>query len=102
MGVPLRNIPAELVDSCRKITRLVGVPVAKMRTETTIRTAVLAAVQPGEDVSVGVVLGRLGAAGVVANRGTVSNELSRWVHKGMLERPARGRYRLATDLSEES
>lgn len=63
---------------------------------TTIREAVLAAVQPGEEVSARVVLGRLEAAGVVANRDTVSNELSRYTNEGMLERPARGTYRLRT------
>jgi len=62
----------------------------------TIRQAVLDAVQPGEDVSVKVVIERLEAAGVTANPDTVSNELSRWTRDGVLERPSRGRYRLTS------
>lgn len=61
-----------------------------------IRDAVLAAVQPDEEVSAGVIFGRLKAEGVVTNRDTVSNELSRWTHEGILERPVRGTYRLRT------
>lgn len=61
---------------------------------TTVRDAVLAAIQPGEEVSVGVVVERLETVGVSANRDTVSNELSRWTHEGKLERPERGKYRL--------
>jgi len=135
MGVPLQ-IPAELVDSCRKIARLAEAPVGKASIQErtlapragelpepppngefsparaaelaqrfadvrhqvpprpTVRVAVLSVVQPGEEVSAGVVVERLKNLGVTTNPDTVSNELSRWTHEGVLERPSRGKYRL--------
>lgn len=59
-----------------------------------IRDAVLTVIQPGEDVTVGVVADRLKVMGISANRNTVSNELGRWAKEGKLERPARGIYRV--------
>jgi hypothetical protein len=59
-----------------------------------IRDAVLATIQPGEDVTVKDVADRLEAVGVKANRNTVSNELGRWAQEGKLERPERGIYRV--------
>jgi len=59
-----------------------------------IRDAVLTVIQPGEDVTVGVVADRLNVMGVNANRNSVSNELGRWAQEGKLERPARGIYRV--------
>jgi len=61
---------------------------------TTVRVAVLSVVQPGEEVSAGVVVERLKNLGVTTNPDTVSNELSRWTPEGVLERPSRGKYRL--------
>lgn len=117
MGAPV-HIPAELADSCRKMVRLAEAgeadpldrpsdAVARSsqgplpsdtpgRHPSRIRDAVLAVIQPGEDVTVKVVADRLEAAGVAANRNTVSNELSEWTRQGKLERPERGTYRLDT------
>lgn len=61
-----------------------------------IRDAVLAVIQPGEEVTAGIIADRLETADIKVNRDTVSNELSRWTHEGLLERPARGTYRLHT------
>lgn len=68
----------------------------------TIRQAVIAVIHPGEEVSVKAVIERLKVAGVTANPDTVSNELSRRTAEGVLERPARGMYRLASpDLTRD-
>jgi hypothetical protein len=69
----------------------------------TIRDTILTVIQPGEEVSAGVVLERLTEAGFVTNRDTVSNELSRWAHEGKLERPVRGTYRavIVTDPARD-
>lgn len=60
----------------------------------TLRDAILTVIQPGETVTVGDVVSRLEAAGIAANPDTVSNELSRRTREGVLERPARGTYRV--------
>jgi Fe2+ or Zn2+ uptake regulation protein len=61
-----------------------------------IRDAVLTVIQPGEDVTIGVVTDRLKDkyVGVKFNRNSVSNELGRWAKEGKLERPAIGVYRV--------
>jgi hypothetical protein len=63
-----------------------------------IRDAVLTVIQPGEEVTVGVVADRLKDkyTGVNANRNSVSNELGRWTKEGKFERLERGIYRVIT------
>jgi len=139
MGVPV-HVPAQLVDSCRKLVSLAEASVGKANDDHRvptrrgdevlarkvdeaglpdspaepvmrwvdspprrtggrpgrIRDAILAAVQPGEEVTAGVIIERLEAADIKTKRDTVSNELSRYTHEGLLERPARGTYRLRT------
>lgn len=139
MGVPV-HVPAQLVDSCRKIVGLAEASVGKANADhgvpmqevgevlarkmeevglpespaesgirwsgphprrtggrsRRIRDAVLDAIRPGEEVTAGVIVERLEAADIRANRDTVSNELARWTHEGLLERPARGTYRRDT------